>query len=1125
MLQTILSRLHIRLLLLILIAVAPAFGIIVYTSVEQRAKVQSDARVQALSSARSLAARERDFVVHTQQLLGNLARSGEVRGLSSNADCNAFLGEVSLLHQDYVDLFVAGADGAVRCSANPAKRLPNVVARAYFQRALNGRDFAIGEFEISRISGKPAVMFGQPLFDDDGRVVAVLAAGLDPRFFDTYLGDLPLPPGSVLTLVDGKGTVLARVPNPVNAVGQPIPELPQFTALVAKNEAGTLESRWLDGVRRISAVAPVYGGGAGAGDIYVRVGIPADFAFADVGQAYYRNLILLSIAALATLALGWFVSERLVLRRVDDLVATAKRLGAGDLGARTRLAPDHTELGELARTLDEMAAGIELQQARIEQVKQELHRSNRALHAIRDCETVIADAVDERALLQGICDVVTATGYRMAWAGVMAADGSGAVVPAGITGEHQDYLACIAEPLRDGIRGMASIGEALRTCRPVVVNSFKRDVRLSDWRGDAAERGFNSKIALPLVQDDAAIGVLNVYAAEQDAFDAKEVDLLIGLAQGVTIAIQSHRHRSGRQAAEAALHLRNRAIEASNNGMLIVQSGEDPLVISVNAALMEIVGGHTEAFLGHDLARLGGCGFDGAGWNQLTELIRAQREDNLSLSLTEHSGHRRWFDVCVALVNDEAGELRHAAAEFRDVTESHHYQQQIEHQANYDQLTDLPNWNLLADRLRTALEQSAREASPIFVLWLDLDRFQIINDTLGRQVADQVLRALAQRLISSARGRMTVARAESDEFVLIADAATSHQAIVSLVGRIQQAVREPLEIDGQELILTASIGIAVAPDDGTEVDTLLRNASIAMYRAKETERGSFCFYAEDMNARAMPRLRMEVGLRQAVERDELFLVYQPKVDLRTGVITGAEALIRWQHPEMGLISPAEFIPIAEESGLILPIGQWVLETACAQIRQWQDQGVGPQTIAVNVSPIQFFRSDVVGEVRHLLDKYRLDPRLLMVEITESTLMRDTDRAAQMMHQLKALGIKLAIDDFGTGYSSLSALKRFPIDYLKIDQSFVANLTTDASDAAIAVAVISLAHSLGLRVIAEGVETPAQLEYLRGRDCDEMQGYFFSRPIQASQMEALMRDVDKIALLQSERRRTDRRRGE
>jgi EAL domain-containing protein (putative c-di-GMP-specific phosphodiesterase class I) len=280
-----------------------------------------------------------------------------------------------------------------------------------------------------------------------------------------------------------------------------------------------------------------------------------------------------------------------------------------------------------------------------------------------------------------------------------------------------------------------------------------------------------------------------------------------------------------------------------------------------------------------------------------------------------------------------------------------------------------------------------------------------------------------------------------------------------------------------------------------------------------------------MNARAMPRLRMEVGLRQAVERDELFLVYQPKVDLRSGAVTGAEALIRWQHPEMGLISPAEFIPIAEESGLILPIGQWVLETACAQIRQWQDDGVGPQTIAVNVSPIQFFRSDVVGEVRHLLDKYRLDPRLLMIEITESTLMRDTDRAALMMHQLKALGIKLAIDDFGTGYSSLSALKRFPIDYLKIDQSFVANLTTDASDAAIAVAVISLAHSLGLRVIAEGVETPAQLEYLRGRDCDEMQGYFFSRPILAGQMATLMRDVDKIALLQSERRRNDRRRGE
>ena len=454
--------------------------------------------------------------------------------------------------------------------------------------------------------------------------------------------------------------------------------------------------------------------------------------------------------------------------------------------------------------------------------------------------------------------------------------------------------------------------------------------------------------------------------------------------------------------------------------------------------------------------------------------------------------------------------MRHALAEFRDVTESRHYQQQIEHQANYDFLTELPNWNLLRDRLKQALGLAARAANPVFVLWLDLDRFQVINDTLGRQVADQVLHALALRLMESAGAGITVARAESDEFVLIADA-SSHAAIVSLAGRIQQAIRKPMQVAGQELIMTASIGIAVAPGDGVEVDTLLRNASIAMYRAKETERGSFCFYAEDMNARAMPRLRLEVCLRQAIERGELFLVYQPKVDLRSGAITGAEALIRWQHPEMGLISPVEFIPIAEESGLILPIGNWVLETACAQIRLWQDQGVTCQTIAVNVSPIQFFRSDVVGEVKQLLAKYQLDPKLLMIEITESTLMRDTDRAVAMMEQLKSLGIKLAIDDFGTGYSSLSALKRFPIDYLKIDQSFVAGLSVDASDAAIALAVISLAHNMGLRVVAEGVETQAQLDYLRARDCDEMQGYYFSRPIETAQMAALLRGDGVIAL--------------
>lgn len=1110
MFRTILSRLHIRLLILVIISVAPAFWIIFYTSAEQRAKAHADAQQQALRGAQNLAARQRDFVTHSQQLLASLANSPEVRGLTAVSACNKLLAELDGLYRNYVDLIVAAVDGTVRCSANPTGHALNVADRPYFRRVLDTKDFAIGDFQISRISGKRTLIFAQPVFDNVGEIQAVVAVGLDPTWFNAYLADILLPAGSVVTLVDSNGTILARNPNPVGWVGHPIPELAQFKSFITQNSQATIETVWLDGMRRISGIAPVY---SVAGDIYVRVDIPTASAYADVNRVFYRNLIMLSVAALLILALGWLAGNRLILRRVRDLVSTTKRLAAGDLSARTSLAPDQSELGGLARILDEMADGIQRHQASIAQVKEELRRSNRALRAIHDCEKVISAASDENTLLQGICDVVAAAGYRMAWAGRLCSDGSGSILPAGITGKHQDYLECLKIPLHSGVRGGATIGESLRTRRPAVARYFENDARLTTWREEALRRGFNSKIALPLFHDEEIIGILNVYAMEKDAFDMEEVDLLMGLAQSLTVAIQSHRHRSARQAAEAALHLRNRAIEAINNGMLIVQLGDPPRIVSVNAALLTLVGKQNNVLRGQGLRQLGSLGFDATGWDQLTGLIKARREGGLSLTLTDTAEETRWFDASVAMVADEAGQIEHAVVDFRDVTNSRRYQQQIEHQANYDLLTHLPNRNLLADRLRQTLIQAARDDTTTFVLWLDLDRFQVINDSLGRQAADQALLVVAERLSTSVQGFGTVARVERDEFVLIANANTSPTAIVSLAGRIQQVLLEPMSLAGHEVALTASIGIAAAPDDGQEVDTLLRNASIAMYRAKEIGRGNFCFYAEDMNMQAIPRLRMEAGLRQAIDRNELFLVYQPKIDLGTGHVTGTEALIRWTHPERGLVSPVEFIPIAEESGLILPIGQWVLETACAQMRQWLDLGFDCQTIAVNVSPVQFFRSDVVAEVKHLLEKYSLAPQLLMIEITESTLMQDPDQAVLMMRELKSIGVKLAIDDFGTGYSSLSALKRFPIDYLKIDRSFVSGLNTYASDTAIVMAVISLAHSLNLRVIAEGVETEEQLLYLRGNSCDEMQGYYFSPPVPAAQMETLLgRTADCPAIL-------------
>jgi diguanylate cyclase (GGDEF)-like protein/PAS domain S-box-containing protein len=423
--------------------------------------------------------------------------------------------------------------------------------------------------------------------------------------------------------------------------------------------------------------------------------------------------------------------------------------------------------------------------------------------------------------------------------------------------------------------------------------------------------------------------------------------------------------------------------------------------------------------------------------------------------------------------------------------------------ATHDALTKLPNRVMFAQRLEHALSQAARHGRRLAVLFIDLDRFKVINDTMGHDIGDAVLREAARRLIECLRASDTVARLGGDEFVVLLEELSDPMYVTSVASKLTQAIAQPVSLGGREYHVTASIGASTYPDDAADAQSLLKNADIAMYRAKEQGRNTFQFYSAELNLHTVERLTLESGLRRALERNELVLRYQPQVELRSGRIMGVEALIRWQHPEHGLLSPDRFIGIAEETGLIVPIGNWVLHAARAAHREWREQGAPPTRISVNLSARQFLDEDLLRDLRIMVGEDGFALGCLELEITESMVMRDPDRVVALLRELRQLSVRVAIDDFGTGQSSLAYLKRFPVDALKVDQSFVAGIPGDLGDAAITQAVIAMAHNLGMKVIAEGVETRAQRDFLAAQGCDEYQGYFFAEPLPAEAMLALL----------------------
>ncbi len=735
-------------------------------------------------------------------------------------------------------------------------------------------------------------------------------------------------------------------------------------------------------------------------------------------------------------------------------------------------------------------------------LQESVHRSHRALRAIHECDQKIAAADNENDLLQGICEVAVKAGYRMAWAGLLQPDGSG-MSPVNIAGKSQGYIESIRQPLAENPQGLPTIAQALRTWRPAVANDFRQETHLP-WRQVALRLGLLAKAALPLIHNDSVLGVLNVYAAEEEAFDTEELGLLEGLTQNVAVALQSLRDQARRKAAEAALHLRQRAIEASVNAIVITSATQRGFPVEyVNPAFERMTGYRAQEIVGQSLRILRRDDHDQPGIAEIRAILAEQREGYATVRNYRKDGTLFWSEVHIAPVRDDAGVVSHFVAAKYDVTEMKHYQEKLEFQASHDALTGLPNRLLLRERLTHAIASASRSGRPFWVAFLDLDHFKFINDSLGHSAGDLLLLQMSRRLQHVLRASDTVAREGGDEFVLILPESNDENPNAHVLQRIMDVIAQPVKIDSHRFYPTCSIGVAAFPTDGADPDTLIKHADIAMYRAKEIGRNNFQFFTAALNQKALERLRLEADLRNAIERNELLLHYQPQVCLQSGRMIGMEALIRWQHPQLGMVAPDRFIGLAEETGLIVPIGKWVMRTACRQNKAWQDAGLGNLRVAVNLSARQFGENDLAQSVAAILQETGLEPRYLDIELTESLVMTDVEHAIGVLRALKALGLQLSIDDFGTGYSSLSYLKRFPLDVLKIDQSFVRDITVNADGAAIVKSIIALAHNLRLHVIAEGVETASQLAYLRENGCDQLQGYYFSRPLAADAFAALL----------------------
>lgn len=916
--------------------------------------------------------------------------------------------------------------------------------------------------------------------------VAMLVSRIEPSQLESLLTGLDqLPDDTQIIVADTAGHILA----PQRWQGQNVADHPVFH-LIPSTVSSDFVAPDAQGLSRSYLARPLHTLHGQEGFVYISAPTPdlSKIAF----RAFISQTLPILLLSIALLLFGWFSSYRLLLEPINRLREAARQIGKGDFSTRTQLPHGYDELGQLATSIDDMASTLE--------------KSERWRNLVLDAAQLGAWDLD----------LLTNRSYRtLRHNQIFGYDTVQHEWDAGIFFKHvfpEDY-------------------DYIRSCYERALATGQHEVEIRIRRIDGTMRWVNIKGQVLFDENHHPIRMVGVLA---DITERKQAEIE---------QIKLNR----------TLHL----LSEANEALLRIRS-EDELLQTL-CKLITLIGGYRLAWVGlltddtppellpvaqsgiesmevrtqiNQSAKKKGYGPTDAAidssqpivvqnieqdpiyepWREealrqgfhSTIVLPLISKDGVTGTISIYSSETDTFDSQeVTLLEKLASNLAYGISNLRETGTRERYERQLDYQARFDTLTALPNRNQFIENLQNTLAEAERTNYQVSVLLLDLDRFKTINDSLGHAAGDQLLQLISQRLAKTLRDEDTISRLAVDEFALIVTHSAPGDHLASFASRLLQTVSEPFTLLERDIVITSSVGISVYPRNGHDAENLLQGAYAAMYNAKEQGGNAFQFYAHDMNQHLSKRLALEAAMRRSLDQGGFQLYYQPKVDLITNEIIGAEALLRWNHPDLGMVSPVEFIPLAEETGLIIPLGTWVLDTTCRQIREWLDSGIMTPPIAVNLSSRQFRHENLAQHVQEILEKHRVPPEYLILEITESTAMVDVEKAIAILDNLKGIGVKLALDDFGTGYSSLSYLKRLPIDQLKIDRSFVRDITTDPDDAAICIAVVGLGHNLKLSVVAEGVETEGQAQFLRDHRCDEMQGFLFSRPVPTTEFVAML----------------------